>query len=283
MIRKWLKHVRIFFALAHSVQNTLNNMNKKDLSEYKKLNIFDGTEILFAKNHTIDFPDHKHDTFNIALVLDQTFNARLDSKFLQAPTGTLCITNPDEIHATPCDKNIGNSFITFYIVPEVLTQINNGADVFFKDKVIYNPMLFSSLYLLSQNTENISIDFEKELTKALSTLVREYATEIKFKHKETKLFEDFLQEEAFEKFSLEKTATKFGVDKFKFLRLFKQETGLTPNSYVILKRINKAKQMLAENEDLSEVAYSSGFYDVAHFNREFKRYIGVTPGTYKNG
>uniref|UniRef100_UPI0028ACFE7C AraC family transcriptional regulator n=1 Tax=Empedobacter sp. TaxID=1927715 RepID=UPI0028ACFE7C len=239
-------------------------MNKKDLSEYKKLNIFDGTEILFAKKHTLDFPKHTHDTFNIALVLDQTFNTKLNSKFLQAPTGTLCITNPDEIHATPCDKNIGNSFITFYIAPNVLTQINNGVDVFFKNKVIYNPKLFSSLYYLSQNTQIKHLDFEKELIKALSILVQEYSTEINFKHKETKLFQEFLQEEAFEKFSLEKTANRFGVNKFKFLRLFKQETGLTPNSYIILKRIEKAKQMLSENEDLSEVAFSSGFYDVAH-------------------
>lgn len=257
-------------------------MNKKDLSEYKKLDIVDGTEILFAKNHTIDFPNHTHDTFNIALVLNQTFNAKLNSKFLQAPTGTLCITNPDEIHATPCDKNIGNSFITFYIAPAVLTQINNGVDVFFNDKVIYNPRLFSSLYHLSQHTENKAINFEKELIQALSVLVKEYATEINFRNRDTRLFQDFLQEDSLEKFSLEKTANRFGLDKFKFLRLFKQETGLTPNAYIILKRINKAKQLLSENEDLSEVAFSSGFYDVAHFNREFKRYIGVTPGTYKN-
>lgn len=257
-------------------------MNKKDLSEYKKLDLFDGTDILFAKNHTVDFPNHTHDTFNIALVLDQTFNAKLNSKFLQAPKGSICITNPDEVHATPCDKNIGNTFITFYIAPTILTQLNNGNELFFKDKVIFNTRLFAKLYYLSLNTANTLINFEKELLQALGILVQDYATEINFKNKETILFQNFLQETSLAKFSLEKTAHQFGIDKFKFLRLFKQETGLTPNNYVILQRINEAKELLGENEDLADVAFLTGFYDVAHFSREFKRYVGVTPGTYKN-
>jgi len=258
-------------------------MNKKNLSEYKKLDIFDGTEVLFAKNHTLDFPNHTHDTYNIALVLNQTFNAKLNSKFLQAPIGTLCITNPDEVHATPCDKSIGNSFITFYIAPTILRQINNDAEVFFKDKVIYNPGLFSKLHYLALNSEIKQTYFEGDLLNALHALVSEHATELEFKDKETRLFQDFIQETSLEQFSLDKTARKFGIDKFKFLRLFKQETGLTPHSYVSLKKINKAKDLLSRNEDLAEVAYASGFYDVAHLSREFKRYVGVTPGTYKNG
>ena len=84
------------------------------------------------------------------------------------------------------------------------------------------------------------------------------------------------------KFSLEKTAKHFGLDKYKFLRLFKQETGLTPNSFVILKRIEKAKKLMTGNDDLLDIAISSGFYDAAHLCREFRKYTGVTPGTYRN-
>ena len=258
-------------------------MNKKDLSGYKKLDILDGIEILFAKNRTLDFPNHTHNTFNIALVLNQIFNAKLSSKILNAPIGTLCITNPNEVHATPCDKNIGNTFITFYITPTILTNLNNGIDVFFEDKVIYNPRLFSLLFYLSQNIDNEFLNFEKKFTQLLAILVKEYATGINFKYKDTKLFQEFLQEDLFEKFSLENSAKKFGLDRFKFLRLFKQETGLTPNSYIILKRIERAKEKLSKNEDLMDIAISSGFYDIAHLTREFKKYTGVTPGTYKNG
>lgn len=257
-------------------------MNKKNVSEYRRLNVFDGTEILFAQGHTIDFPLHTHDTFNIALILDQTFSSRLTTNFVQAPVGSICITNPDEIHATPCEKKLGNSFITFYIAPTILRQLNHGADVFFKDKVIYDQRLFSTLFYLSQNIDNRAIDYETELMSALSELVKQFATEIHFQHKELILFREFVQDDLSGRFSLEQTARKFGVNKYKLLRLFKHETGLTPNSFITLKRIEQAKRMLAEHGDLPEIAFCTGFYDLSHFNREFKRYVGVTPGTYRN-
>jgi AraC-like DNA-binding protein len=35
------------------------------------------------------------------------------------------------------------------------------------------------------------------------------------------------------------------------------------------------------NETLTRIAYGCGYYDQAHFNREFKEYTGLTPGTYR--
>ncbi|MBN9296234.1 MAG: AraC family transcriptional regulator [Filimonas sp.] len=257
-------------------------MNRKDLSDYKRLSLLDGVELLYARNHTLDFPSHTHNTFNIALIINQSFNAKLPDKFLQAPVGTLCITNPDEVHATPCDKSTGNSFITFYIPPDVLTRINKGNPVFFKDKVIYHKKLFASFYYLSQNLSVASGRFETLLTASLTALVREYATEITFANATSRLFHTFLAEESFKKFSLDKAAKNLGLDKYKFLRLFKQETGLTPNSFVILKRIETAKKLILAQNDLLDVALSSGFYDAAHLIREFKKYTGVTPRIYRD-
>lgn len=241
-------------------------------------------EILFANRHTLDFPNHTHNTFNIALVVSQSFNAKLQDKFLQAPIGSICITNPDEIHATPCDKNIGNTFITYYISPEVFKSLNHNKEVFFKDKIIYNSTLFKELYVLSLTSASLpSQDFEKKLLSCLQVLMIEYSCEIHFKHQHLQLFTTFIEETPLEKFSLDKTARNFGLDKYKFLRLFKQETGLTPNHYISLKRINTAKKLLLENDDLLEIAISTGFYDTAHFCKEFKRYTGVTPTVYKIG
>lgn len=256
---------------------------EKNLSAYKKVPYFDGVEVLYANRHTLDFPNHTHNTFNIALVLNQSFNARLPSKLLNAPIGTICITNPDEVHATPCDKATGNTFITFYVSPDVLKEINQGIPVFFKDRVIHDPQLFDSLYFLSNNLQHPLIDFEKNFQRCLVTLVNEYALEISYSNHKIRLFQQFIQEESFEKFSLEKTAKSFGLDKYKFIRLFKQETGLTPNSHIILKRIARAKELIKqEYDDLLEIAVSTGFYDTAHLCKEFKKYTGVTPSTYKD-
>lgn len=257
-------------------------MNNKNLNTYHKLPFFDGLELLHAKNHTVNFPFHTHNTFNIALILDQTFYTKLNDKFLQAPIGTLSITNPNEVHATPCEEKIGNSFFTFYISPEVLNKLNKNQPVFFEDKIIYDPDLFNKLYYLSQNFASPVLNFERELLAVLKNLVFRYAITPAFKNKEINLFFRFLNDEPFEKFSLENTAKSFGLDKYKFLRLFKQETGLTPNSYVILKRIEKCKALLKTNDDLLSIAVDTGFYDIAHLCKDFKRFTGVTPLEYKN-
>ncbi|MDP2722244.1 MAG: hypothetical protein Q8O72_05775 [Bacteroidales bacterium] len=66
-------------------------MSKRNISEYHQLPILDGLELLNAKSHTLDFPFHTHDTFNIALILENTFNIRLDDKDIMVPKGVLSI------------------------------------------------------------------------------------------------------------------------------------------------------------------------------------------------
>ncbi|MEM9680360.1 MAG: AraC family transcriptional regulator, partial [Bacteroidota bacterium] len=80
-------------------------MITKKTSEYYQLPILDGLELLNAKSHTLDFPFHTHSTFNITIALDTAFSIKLNDKLLKAPKGTLSITNPNEVHATPCDHD----------------------------------------------------------------------------------------------------------------------------------------------------------------------------------
>jgi len=252
-----------------------------NISTYHKIPILDGLELLNAKKHTIDFPFHTHNNFNITLILNQTFYTKLHDKFLQAPIGTISITNPNEVHATPCDNKLGNSFFTFYVSPDVLKTLNKGRDVFFEDKIIYDHHVFSSFYYLSNHFNNPKVNFEKELLRILEKLVARYAINLHFEYKKTALFQSFISENLMEKFSLTDTAKRFGLDKYKFLRLFKHETGLTPNNYILLQRIEKCKKLITKEADLMDVAIETGFYDMAHLSRHFKRFTGVTPSEYK--
>jgi AraC family transcriptional regulator len=68
-----------------------------------------------------------------------------------------------------------------------------------------------------------------------------------------------------------------------FARQFERATGLPPHQYVILRRVERAKQLLQTGGDfsLAEVAAHSGFSDQSQFSRHFKRIIGVTPGQFR--
>src|SRR5882757_2505801 len=95
-------------------------------SRYYKLPVCEGLEALFATQYKTPFPSHFHPTFNITLVYDGTFQTRLTDKLVNAPTGTILITNPQEIHANPFDKHTSVSFFTFYISQAFLEYCNNN-------------------------------------------------------------------------------------------------------------------------------------------------------------
>jgi len=250
-------------------------------NSYYKLPILDGLELFDAKRHTQNFPFHTHNTFNITLVLDQLFTTRLPDRLVKAPVGTIVVTNPEEVHATICDNKWGSSFFTFYVSPEVLKDLNNNKPVGFYDKVIYDNRLFQQLFALSQGYLHSGDEIEKKLLPALKQLAGSHASDTNPAGNKSRLFQTFLQEDTAGKFNLETTAAKFGLDKYKFLRLFKQQTGLTPNTYIILKRIERCKELLQTQEDLLDIAIQTGFYDATHLCKYFKKITGITPLAYR--
>ncbi|MDP2722425.1 MAG: helix-turn-helix transcriptional regulator, partial [Bacteroidales bacterium] len=201
---------------------------------------------------------------------------------LYAGGRSITIVHPNEAHATPCDKDLGNSFFTFYVSPEAIKYFNNGEPVFFEDRIIYDQYVFNELYFLSVHFKNNEIDFENRLIAVLKLLVTKYTSVQPIKFATSKLFQSFINETNFESFSLDKTASQFGLNKYKFIRLFKQETGLTPNNYVLLKKIEKSKKELKNGKTIFDVAIDCGFYDTSHFYKNFKRFTGVNPLDFQN-
>jgi len=67
-----------------------------------------------------------------------------------------------------------------------------------------------------------------------------------------------------------------------FSRLFLQYTGQRPLSYVHEKRIERAQYLLATtNLSYTEIAEKTGFENLSHFSKIFKKVTSVTPGEYK--
>ncbi len=67
-----------------------------------------------------------------------------------------------------------------------------------------------------------------------------------------------------------------------FSDLIRKETGKTAQEYIHLAVIERAKELLAENnQTVSEIAYELGFNYPHHLNRMFKRIVGMTPNEYR--
>jgi AraC-like DNA-binding protein len=78
---------------------------------------------------------------------------------------------------------------------------------------------------------------------------------------------------------LKKLSDEIGISQRHLLRKFQQCIGLSPKEYM---RVHRFLQFLSylkkqSNLPLTEVAYKSGYYDQAHFNRDYKTFSGHTP------
>jgi AraC family transcriptional regulator len=83
--------------------------------------------------------------------------------------------------------------------------------------------------------------------------------------------------------SLEQMAAVAGLSPYHFARQFKAATGVPPHQYVIMRRVERAKELLHAGTDLyvAEVAARAGFSDQSQFSRHLKHVVGVTPGRFR--
>ena len=83
--------------------------------------------------------------------------------------------------------------------------------------------------------------------------------------------------------SLGEVAEHVYVSQWHLSKLLNRETGQSFFDLLGSLRIGRAKELLADpSRRIQDVAEATGFSDVAHFSRSFKRFAGCTPGEYRN-
>ena len=76
-------------------------------------------------------------------------------------------------------------------------------------------------------------------------------------------------------------AAGLGLNRSYFCRLFRQQTGLSPQEYIVSCRLAKAAQFMTEHGmSQEEAARQAGYPDVFSFSRMFRRKYGMPPGRY---
>ncbi|MBM9499268.1 AraC family transcriptional regulator [Leptospira sp. 201903071] len=79
------------------------------------------------------------------------------------------------------------------------------------------------------------------------------------------------------KISISFLCKESGISQSRMERDFKTYIGLSPKEYSDLIRFRKSLSNRHFSKNLTDLAYASGYYDQAHFIREFKKRTGKTP------
>jgi AraC family transcriptional regulator len=83
--------------------------------------------------------------------------------------------------------------------------------------------------------------------------------------------------------TLEQMAAAARLGPSYFVSQFKRATGLPPHQHVIVRRVERARQLPQGGTALSlaDIAAAVGFSDQSQFSHHFKRIVGVTPRQFR--
>ena len=85
-----------------------------------------------------------------------------------------------------------------------------------------------------------------------------------------------------EKIRIQDLADHIGISRSYFVKLMKQETGMSPQEYLIETRMRRASDLLSRtNDPVRVVAAECGYDDALAFSKVFKSRFGLNPTDYR--
>lgn len=93
---------------------------------------------------------------------------------------------------------------------------------------------------------------------------------------------DFIQSDLAADIGLAELAAILDLSPEHFCRAFKASTGLPPHSWLVQRRVERARELLAETRlTIDEIAFQVGYAAPSHLARVFRRQHGVSPAEYR--
>lgn len=252
----------------------------------KRLESLDNIELLSVQQQVADFPEHFHETFCISLIGSGTEIIKSGNSKLYTSEGNISITNPFEIHANPVfDEDVKIGFDTIYLSQPLVNYLLGKENTKFENIQTFSSkqiILFNELKFRIENKLNSEIEIN--LKNFLLTLDLTKQPDKLNMFNQTNKYADvlgYLDSNYQHKLSLEKPAKIVGMDKYNFSKAFRKAIGLSPMNYVLMKKIFYAKSLIKKDSILTEIAYELDFTDQSHFNKQFKRFVGISPSAFQ--
>ncbi len=251
------------------------------------LNALKNTLFEHIKNTDATFTKHFHDTYTIGITNEGLFKSKHLNKTYLSYKNSTRIANPGEMHGGDSSSwKYTNFYPTIELVSQIYEQIFFERKVpIFKVHMIDDITLYNLLYSLFQSVYSTkdSMLIEIKLIDALSYLIKNYTHTTKdydhlFNDKNIiKTSVEYIKDTIETNLSLDDLALNANMSKYHFLRVFKQELGITPHNYILTQKVHKATSKIIKGDTISQASFDAGFSDQSHFTRNFKKMYGYTP------
>lgn len=240
-----------------------------------------------TSRHT--FARHTHEHFGIGVLLQGAQKSASGRGMVEAWQGDVITFNPGEVHDGASIGDDGRSWRMLYFAPDLITEalseLTEGRRRLgeFERPVIQDQALAGRFLDLFRSLTAAGSDLQREtLLLMVQAAVLGRWTEARPSAIPATIAraKSLIDDDPLTAYSLEDLGTACGLSRFQVLRAFAKATGLTPHAYLVQRRIDLARRLIAEGTALAEAAVASGFADQSHMTRVFTRKYGFSPGAY---
>ena len=262
----------------------------KEYTRFWQLPEFHNLELIEACYTTYEFPRHWHDTYVIEVIERGEDTCECQGKACSARAGDIIVINPHEVHTGRPLGVTPLKYRCFYPTIEIMKEVSHLDSSEFAPhfpNVISDPPLARLLQQVhrASNDPGETLQSQTSLYSALRRLVGRHgrgnsSVEVSHQHCNMKNLKAYLSDNFSKNITLRDLSQVSGMSPFHLLRTFRATVGLPPHEYLMSIRIERAKALLTRGYDIAHVACETGFYDQSHFNKHFKRILGITPGQY---
>lgn len=210
------------------------------------------------------------------LVVDNNHYSFLRHDLLELPSHTICIYESNSSADSP-------------ILFGVIEMLDFS---FTSHKILHIPAsdtdLIRKLFYLALDVQGTEAPYLDAVRETLHRLVHEsiIAAGLKAKAMNLQVFDvirEINENFASPDFEVMEAIQRTGYSANHLRKLFKEETGVTPTEFIIIRRMDRAAELFRQLGDrlpVREIALQCGYEDPYYFSRQFKAYYSVSPQKY---
>ena len=240
-------------------------------------------EVFHARFVDYAYPPHVHDSWTVFVVDDGWIRYDLETRHRGAGGQRVTVLPPNVVHDGRAAVAAGFRKRVLYLTTDILDERLTGRAVDRPDTT--DPALLSAVHALHRSLRHPddALEAESHLATVGDRLRAHLGDPSPGDERPPRLageLRDLLDGRLFEHLTLAEAGGDLGASAAHLVRSFTGSFGIAPHQYVLARRIDAARHRLLAGEPIAQVASSVGFFDQAHFTRQFKRHVGIPPGRY---
>jgi len=251
-----------------------------------------GVELFSARFRGEAYRKHRHDTYAIGVTDSgvQVFDYR--GAVHASTPGQVVVLYPDEVHDGRAGTGAGFGYRIVYVEPALLADaVRTLRGRPFQLPFVSEPVSTNARLSRAVDTafraplESLAVDsLIVDLALGLMDGARGGSSSSLSRRVDIEAVErarQFLDAEKTRVVHSRELESITGLTRYDLARQFRIRLGTSPYRYLLMRRLEFARERIHRERPLAEVALDAGFADQAHFTRAFRSTFGLTPGRYR--